>query len=177
MSAPVLHTPRLTLRGHVLADLEALCDLFETDRARFMGGPLPRKAAWRLFASEVGMWDLRGFGHWGIETRDGIFVGQVGLSQPPHFPETEIGWTLLEGAEGKGYAAEAAQAALHWAWENGFETLVSYITPGNDRSIALAERLGATLDATASRPDGESPSETLVYRHRADADGSPEAYA
>ena len=82
MPAPVLHTPRLTLRGHVLADLEALCDLFETDRARFMGGPLPRKEAWRWIASEVGMWDLRGFGYWGIETRDGSFVGQVGLSQP-----------------------------------------------------------------------------------------------
>ena len=69
------------------------------------------------------------------------------------------------------------KAALQWAWENGFETLVSYITPGNDRSVALAERLGATPDATAPRPDGESASETLVYRHRADADGSPEAYA
>ena len=177
MPAPVLHTPRLTLRGHVLADLEALCDLFETDRARFMGGPLPRKEAWRWIASEVGMWDLRGFGYWGIETREGSFVGQVGLSQPPHFPEAEIGWTLLEGAEGKGYAAEAAQAALHWAWETGFETLVSYITPGDDRSIALAERLGAKRDEDAPLPAGETPAETVVYRHRADADGSPEAYA
>ncbi|MCR8550840.1 GNAT family N-acetyltransferase [Salipiger sp. P9] len=177
MPAPVLHTPRLTLRGHVMADFEQLCDLFESDRARFMGGPLPRKEAWRWLASEVGMWDLIGLGSWGIEDKDGRFLGQIGLLHPPHYPETEIGWTLLEEAEGKGYATEAARAVLLWAWDQGIETLVSYITPGNDRSIALAERLGAVRDPAAALPPDETPEETIVYRHSPDSDGSPEAYA
>ncbi|MDA7423614.1 GNAT family N-acetyltransferase [Thalassococcus lentus] len=177
MPAPTLHTPRLTLRGHVMADLEQLCDLFETDRAVHMGGPIPRKSAWRWIASEVGMWDLMGHGSWGIETKDGDFVGQVGIMQPPHFPEAEIGWTLLEAGEGKGYAFEAATAALEWAWAQGRETLVSYIAPENARSIALAERLGATHDPDAPMPIGETQQVTLVYRHSPDADGSPEAYA
>ncbi|MFC4731874.1 GNAT family N-acetyltransferase [Salipiger abyssi] len=177
MPAPLLHTPRLTLRGHVMADLEQLCDLFETDRARYMGGQLPRKEAWRWLASEVGMWDLIGLGSWGIEDKNGSFLGQIGLLRPPHYPETEIGWTLLEHAEGKGYAAEAAGAVLLWAWEQGIETLVSYIDRDNSRSIALAERLGAVHDPDAALPPDEAPEETLVYRHRPDSDGSPEAYA
>ncbi|WP_136441936.1 GNAT family N-acetyltransferase [Pacificoceanicola onchidii] len=177
MPAPALHTPRLVLRPHVMGDLEQLCDLFETDRARHMGGPIPRKAAWRWLASEVAMWDLMGHGAWGIEAKDGTFLGQIGILRPPHFPEAEIGWTLLEQAEGKGYAAEAATAVLHWAWANGFETLVSYIDPENSRSIALAARLGATHDADAPLPTGETPDDTIVYRHIPDADGNPGAYA
>ncbi|WP_121630654.1 GNAT family N-acetyltransferase [Tropicibacter alexandrii] len=177
MPAPTLHTPRLTLRAHVMADLEQLCDLFETDRARHMGGPIPRKEAWRWLASEVAMWDLIGHGAWGIETRDGDFIGQIGILQPPHFPERELGWTLLDHAEGKGYATEAATGALHWAWEQGFDTLVSYIDPDNARSIALATRLGARRDHDAALPMGETPEETAVYRHLPDLDGSPEAYA
>lgn len=176
-NAPILTTARLRLRGHSRSDLDRLCDLMGSDHARFMGGPMPRKDAWRWLASEVAMWDLMGHGAWGIEASDGRFIGQVGLLKPPHFPEVEIGWTLLPEAEGKGYAFEAASAALAWAWDQGFETLVSYITPENTRSRALAGRLGATLDPDAPRPDGETPEETIVYRHSPDSDGSPEAYA
>ncbi|MCL3881276.1 GNAT family N-acetyltransferase [Marivita sp. GX14005] len=175
--APIINTSRLTLRPHIASDLDTLCDLFATEHARFIGGPLGRKEAWRLLASEVAMWELMGHGAWGIEGADGAFLGQIGLLKPPHFREVEIGWTLLPEAEGHGYAFEAASAALGWAWENGFETLVSYIHPGNARSIALAERLGAVHDPRAERPEGETASETCVYRHSPDTDGSPEAYA
>ena len=40
---------------------------------------------------------------------------------------------------------------------------VSYIDPGNARSIALAERLGARPDPDAPRADPDD----LVYRHTA----------
>lgn len=189
MQAPILETQRLRLRGHVASDLDTLCDLFETERSAHMGGPVPRIFAWRWLASEVAMWELMGHGAWGIEDKDGAFLGQIGLMKPPHFPEVEIGWTLLEAAEGKGYAFEAAQAVLAWGWANGLTTLVSYIAPENARSIALAKRLGATHDLNAPLPEGETANDTHVYRHTAptealrsfadtsDADGSPEAYA
>ncbi|MFW2588621.1 GNAT family N-acetyltransferase [Sagittula sp. SSi028] len=177
MPAPTLTTPRLTLRAHTMDDLDALCDLFATDRARFMGGPVSRKDAWRWIASEVAMWDLLGHGPWGIEDRDGQFLGQIGLFKPPHFPELELGWTLLAQAEGQGYAFEAALAARNWAAEQGHTTVVSYIDPANSRSIALAERLGAIHDPQAALPAGETASDTVVYRHALDTDGSPEAYA
>ncbi|MGJ8603351.1 MAG: GNAT family N-acetyltransferase [Marivita sp.] len=176
-SAPVITTPRLRLRQHVASDLELLCDLFETARSHHMGGPIPRKQAWRWMASEIAMWDLMGHGAWGIETQTGMFLGQIGILQPPHFPEREIGWTLLEHAESKGYATEAAMAALAWGWEQDFPTLVSYIAPQNTLSIALAKRLGAVHDPDAALPEGETSADTIVYRHSPDADGSSEAYA
>lgn len=176
--APIINTARLRLRGHILADLDQLCDLYETDRAHYMGGPVPRKEAWRWIASEVAMWDLMGHGAWGIETSEGVFIGQIGLLKPPHFPEAELGWTLLDHAEGKGFAFEAAMAVLGWAWAQGFETLVSYIDPENARSIALAKRLGAEHDPAAPLPKGETAQDTVVYRHhRDDTDGSPKACA
>ena len=46
--------------------------------------------------------------------------------------------------------------------ELGWTTLVSYVAPGNHRSIRLAERLGAVVDPDAASPEGY---DTLVYRH------------
>ena len=81
---------------------------------------------------------------------------------PADWPETEIGWIMFEGGEGKGYAFEAAEAARTHVFETlGWDTAVSYIDPHNARSIALAERLGAVRDDSAERPHPDD----LVYRH------------
>jgi len=62
----------------------------------------------------------------------------------------------------KGIATEAARSSLHHAFEVlGWATAVSYIAPGNDRSVRLAEKLGALRDRDAKGPTPE----TLVYRH------------
>jgi RimJ/RimL family protein N-acetyltransferase len=164
---PTVETDRLRMRPHVMSDFEPLYELFGSSRARFMDGPFSPKQMWYWISSEVGSWTLQGFGSWGIERRsDGAFMGQLGINKPYHFPEKEIGWVLLQDFEGKGYAHEAAKAALDWAWGNGCDTLVSYIDQGNERSIALARRLGATQDTSALLPEGETHADTFVYRHR-----------
>lgn len=165
--APRISTERLTLRPHQMSDFAPLYALFGSERARYMGGPFSPKDMWYWIASEVGSWALQGFGSWGIERQqDGAFLGQVGINQPHHFPETELGWVLLEEHEGHGYAAEAATAARAW-WHDtrGDAPLVSYIDPDNARSIALAARLGAVRDDAAALPEGETPKDTVVYRH------------
>jgi RimJ/RimL family protein N-acetyltransferase len=177
MTAPVLETPRLRLRPHRMEDMDALWAFYQTPRAEYVGAPKNRTHMFYGLSSEVVSWDWMGHGAWAVDTKEGDLIGQVGITQPPHYPEREIGWIFFEHAEGKGYATEAATAALGWAWEQGFETLVSYITPENVRSRALAERLGATHDPDAALPEGETPEETVVYRHSPDIDGSPEAYA
>lgn len=162
---PVIDTARLRLRPHRIEDFEPFAALFASERSRHMGGPLPRRAAWHLFASDVGQWALLGFGAWAVERReDGALVGQVGLNKPDHFPERELGWLVFDGFEGRGFAEEAAIAAREHAYRRlGFGTLVSYIDPENARSIALAERLGAVRDTGAAVPDAGD----LVYRHPA----------
>ncbi|WP_299599781.1 GNAT family N-acetyltransferase [uncultured Tateyamaria sp.] len=165
---PTVTTDRLILRGARRDDFDAFADMLASDRAVFMGGPFDRAAAWRLFAMNLAGWPLDGFGVWMITDRTtGAFMGDVGISHPDRFPEPELGWTLTAAAEGKGFATEAARAALNWYWANtDAQSVVSYITPGNTRSEALATKLGATLDANAPLPDGETPAETAVFRHR-----------
>ncbi|MBS8226577.1 GNAT family N-acetyltransferase [Vannielia litorea] len=165
-TAPTLTTERLRLRPYRIEDFEPLAALMASDWSVHMGGPFGRQESWAYFASEAANWALRGHGGWSVETEDGTLAGQVSLNRMAHWPEVELGWTVWPAFEGKGIAFEAATAARNWAFgSGGLETLVSYIAPGNARSIALAERLGATHDAAAPLPDGETPDETHVYRH------------
>ncbi|MDO6726817.1 GNAT family N-acetyltransferase [Cognatishimia sp. 1_MG-2023] len=175
---PIITTDRLILRKPAARDLDSVVAFFQSERAEYVGGPYTMGKAWRQFAAEVGHWDLLGYGMWAVTTKDNDnIIGLIGPWTPGDWPETEIGWFMLNGSEGKGYAFEAAQAALHHAFEVlDWETAVSYIDKDNIRSIALAERLGAKLDPEAPQPKPDQP--CLIYRHpRPEPDGNVEAYA
>jgi RimJ/RimL family protein N-acetyltransferase len=161
--APVIRTARLTLRPHRMSDWEPMAAFFESEAARYVGGPLPRRRSWYGFAADVGSWPLLGFGCWGVdETATGAFVGQVGLNQPAHFPEREIGWIVFPSFQRRGFATEAALAARGFAYGTlGWTTAVSYVHPENAASIATARRLGCVEDPDAERYDAED----LVFRH------------
>ncbi|MEO1292247.1 MAG: GNAT family N-acetyltransferase [Pseudomonadota bacterium] len=165
-SAPTLRTSRLMLRHHTMDDFDLFARAMGSDHARFMGGPMSRREAWRLFCADVAQWSLLGHGAFAVVDNDnGSLAAQVGINGHPHFPETELGWLTLPESQGKGYAFEAAQAVRDWAYKTrGITDLVSYIHPDNTRSIALAERLEATLDASA--PAAPFP-DHVVYRHPA----------
>ncbi|MEX3016716.1 GNAT family N-acetyltransferase [Gymnodinialimonas hymeniacidonis] len=159
---PVLHTERLTLRGPEARDYSAFRDFFLSDRSQYTGGPYEdAKKAWLLFAAELGHWQLRGFGMWTVEL-EGDPIGLVGCWYPDQWPEREIGWLIWEEHEGKGYAYDAALAARAQCYGPfGWDTAVSYIHRDNARSIALAERLGCTIDNAAQHPNPDA----LVFRH------------
>ena len=165
-ACPTIDTGRLRLRPYRIEDFEPLAELMASDWSVHMGGPFGRQVTWAYFASETANWALRGHGGWSVELKDGTLAGQVSLNRMAHWPEVELGWTVWPAQEGKGIAFEAAQAARDWAFgPGGLSTLVSYISPGNARSIALAKRLGAARDAEAPLPEGETPDDTHVYRH------------
>ncbi len=160
---PTLETARLLLRPMRAADWSAYAALMMSQRAIYMGGPFSQAAAWGMFCADHAQWSLFGCGALMMEDRaTGACLGQVGVNSGPLFPEQELGWLLYEGAEGQGLAFEAATTLRDWARDRaGLPTLVSYVDPGNLRSIALAERMGARLDDAAPRPD---PTD-LVLRH------------
>jgi RimJ/RimL family protein N-acetyltransferase len=69
--------------------------------------------------------------------------------------ETELGWALAQAHWGAGYATEAARAARDWAHaERGVARLVSLINPNNQRSIRVAEKLGASREPSIEMPGG-----------------------
>jgi len=96
--------------------------------------------------------ERNGFGIWCVERFDGTFLGMTGLSVVPfedHFtPAVEVGWRMLPDAWGHGYATEAARACLDFGFtELALAQIVSFASSGNERSIAVMERLGMHRDA------------------------------
>jgi RimJ/RimL family protein N-acetyltransferase len=115
----------------------------------------------------------RGWGNWALEVIGGeTFVGFTGLSVPSfeaHFmPCTEIGWRLARSAWGRGFATEAARAALDFGFgELGLAEIVSFTALGNARSIAVMERLGMRRDGEFDYPrfpDGHRLRRHVLYR-------------
>jgi RimJ/RimL family protein N-acetyltransferase len=160
---PTLSTERLRLRAPRIADFERWAEFFASDRSVHEGGPHNRIDAWHVWAADVALWHLKGFGGFGLECREtGAYLGEVGVYEPVGFPEPELGWFIVPEAEGKGYISEAARAVMGWAHATfGWDRLINIIDPANARSIAVAERLGGVLDPTIPATD---PGD-VVYRH------------
>ena len=160
---PTLTTTRLILRAPTMADFADYAAFLATDRAWGMGGPMGTEKAWSFFSNDSAQWPLLGMGALMLVPQGGTkAIGQVAVCHGPIFPEPELGWLLYAGAEGQGFAAEAAAAMRDWALgPRRLKTLVSYIDPKNARSIRLAERLGGWRDSGAATP-GNAP--TLTYR-------------
>ncbi len=148
---PTVETERLILRAPHQDDLPAMTAFFKTERSYMVGGPKDELGSWDSLAKRLGHWALNGYGLWHLtEKSSGAFVGWAGMIFAPGWDEPELGWTLMEQAEGKGLGFEAAQAARHYAAQHqGLNGVMSYIAHANDRSRALAERLGATYEREA----------------------------
>jgi RimJ/RimL family protein N-acetyltransferase len=162
-----LRTARLRLRPFREADLDAfaaMCADAEVMQHIGAGGPVERDVAWRQMAVFLGHWALRGYGMWALErSADGRLIGRVGYLNPEGWPGCELGWLLARDAWGQGYAFEAASAALAYGRDAlGIGDVISLIRPANARSIALAERMGATNTG----PIDFMGQQALVFRHR-----------
>lgn len=123
--------------------------------------------------------ERHGFGFWALELPgEAPFIGFAGLlhvSFEAHFvPAVEIGWRLAPAHWGKGYATEAARAALdHGFGALGLAEIVSFTIPANTRSQAVMQRLGMTWDkaddfAHPRVPEGHPMSRHVLYRLRAE---------
>lgn len=173
VAPPELRTERLLLRAWRATDREPFAAMnADPEVMRFIGsGVLHPVASDELRARLRREWTRTGHGLWALErTEDGAFLGFCGLTSPswggPGVEgETEIGWRLRRDAWGRGYAAEAAAAALSVAWRDlGLRAAIALVHPENARSLALAERLGMRVSgSTRHLPTGW---DVLVLRTR-----------
>lgn len=144
---PILDTERLRLRLPQAEDFEPFAEMLANeDAARFIGGTLPRAAAWRRFLQMPGAWAIQGFAMFSVvEKSTGLWLGQIGPWRPEGWSGNEIGYAFHPRAWGKGYASEAGIAARDWAFETlGWDEIIHCIDPANLASQRVAQRLGSS---------------------------------
>ncbi|MFC4906366.1 GNAT family N-acetyltransferase [Actinomadura gamaensis] len=142
-----LETERLVLRPLAGADWDDYAAMMahpEVAAGLAEGVGRTRDDVWRNLAMFIGHREIRGYSHWAlVEKATGAFVGRAGPWSPHGFPGLGVGWCLAREHWGKGYASEAARAALGYCFtELAAGEVVSLILPGNARSVAVAERIG-----------------------------------
>ena len=147
---PVIETARLILRQWRGSDVAAnTAMLSDPGTARFItadGKPVTGELiGWRNAAVMAGHWALHGFGMFVVEEKQtGRFAGRVGPWFPPGWPGFEVGWGIVREFRGKGYATEAARAAIDWSFATfELEQILHCIDCENTASQAVARRLGA----------------------------------
>jgi RimJ/RimL family protein N-acetyltransferase len=150
---PTLTTARLLLRPPQQQDFVPLMQMAqEEETMRFLGGVSAPNASWRALATLAGSWVLLGFGMFSVVRRDnGEWIGRIGPWCPggveADWPGNEVGWGLRRRALGQGFATEASIASIDWAFEHlGWDHVIHCIDKQNLPSIALAERLGSSLE-------------------------------
>jgi len=171
-----LRTARLLLRSWRDDDLEPFAALnADPDVMRWFPSTMTREQSDALVERQRALHEERGWGLWAVESPEG-FAGFVGLNEPrfeAHFtPAVEVGWRLARHAWGKGYATEAARAAVAFGFDElGLDEIVSFTTVGNERSRRVMERLGMTRDPADDfdhplLPPGHPLERHVLYRLR-----------
>lgn len=112
---------------------------------------------------------------WAVEVPGGAeFIGFVGLLEPSFVaaftPCVEIGWRLAAPSWGRGYAPEAARAALTHGFDTlGADEIVSFTAPANANSRRVMEKLGMHHDPAddfdhPNLPEGDPLRRHVLYR-------------
>jgi len=171
MIVTVLETERLRLRRPVAADFPAYARMWaDPDVTRFINGaPLSEEDAWAKFMRAFGHWELVGYGFWTVEEKiGGLRVGETGFLdvrreiEPSLNGIPEIGWAFAKSAQGKGYATEAARAALGWGEARfGKVRFACIIAPENAASLRVAAKTGFR---EAARTTYKGEPTVMLYR-------------
>jgi RimJ/RimL family protein N-acetyltransferase len=185
-----INTQRLLLRPWRDEDLPAFADMNQDPRVmEFFPAVLDRQQSDSLAMKIRQEMDDQGWGFWAVEMPGKVsFIGFMGLGKVgddlPFAPGVEIGWRLSRDFWGKGYASEAALAAL----EIGFlqlklREIVAFTAEHNLRSRALMSRIGLNYSDEKFEHPGVPPGHSLrthvLYRIKnpfsTAAAGTPEA--
>jgi len=144
----VLHSDRLTLEGVTPA---ALTDLATGGDGGFnwvVGGPYSgtREASGMVLKAYEAGAHRPEFGLFVLVREDGLAVGGMGFhGVPDEAGRAEVGYDLVEGARGRGYATEALHTLSQWALaRDDVNSLFATIDRDNLASQAVVSRVGYT---------------------------------
>lgn len=154
-----LRTPRLSLSAPTDADIDAIFAI-HSDTHTYEHRPelamKTRDEAVELARSWQQNWRENQLGYYVVSTLDGTTIGFTGVRHSAEAGEEVLNlyYRFAPESQGKGYAKEAAAAAIASARER-FPQLpvVAIIDPTNKASIALALKLGLQHVPGAGVPD------------------------
>lgn len=163
-----LSTTRLILRPPVAEDLPWVLEHMNTPAVMaHLGGVRAEDAVAESLADDIAAFHTGGHQRWTVWLRDGseTRVGRVGLFhlRSPAAPEAlrgqrEIGWTFAEAHWGKGYASEAAEGALGFAFGVlGLPCVYGQTSDSNVASTRMMQRLGFARRAALDYVDPDYP--------------------
>ena len=157
-------TERLRFRQMEVGDLDSFAVMLGDPAVmRFYPAPKTRAEAARWIAWNQRNYADHGYGLWVVETHEGAFVGDCGLTWQSvnGVPALELGYHVRAELHGRGYATEAASACVRLARDQRLaEELVAIIHPANTASRRVAEKLG--LRPTADDLTGDPPVRTVL---------------
>jgi RimJ/RimL family protein N-acetyltransferase len=166
-----LVTARLILRPPVAEDLPwVLAEMNTPAVMAHLGGVRPEDAVAESLADDIAAFHNGGHQRWTVWLCDasgqaGMRVGRVGLFhlRSPAAPEAlrgqrEIGWTFAQGHWGRGYASEAAEGALGYAFGVlGLPCVYGQTSDSNVASTRMMQRLGFARRAEFDYADPDYP--------------------
>jgi len=183
-SAPAeIRTARLLLRRWRDMDRDRFAALnADPEVMRYFLGTRDREESDREAAFLHGRFEADGFGPWAVELPGRAdFIGFVGpwrmTRVMPFSPAVEIGWRLSKEHWGKGYAVEAANAALADLFaRTTVDEVVAYTAVSNTPSQRVMEKLGMTCNRLEdfdhpAAPEGHPLRRGVLYRLRRDQFG------
>jgi RimJ/RimL family protein N-acetyltransferase len=154
-----IQTERLLMRRWRESDREPFAALnADPETMRYFPGSLDRAASDAFVDQIESLFAVQGYGLWALEVSGtGEFIGFTGLNpMPPGVPGeggVEVGWRLARHAWHRGYATEAARAAIRVAFDGvGLAEIWSMTAVLNEPSLAVMRRLGMTEAARFNHP-------------------------
>lgn len=138
-------------------DLDEIADLLGDFRVMaYYPSVRSREESAEWIASNRRRYDADGHGLWIIETLDGEFVGDCGVTWQSvnTRPVLEVGYHVSPALQGRGLATEAAEACVELvARELSPALLTAIVHPDNTASRRVAEKLGMThIDDDRAHP-------------------------
>jgi len=112
---------------------------------RYYPAPKTRDGAAAWIAWNENNYAELGYGLWIVETLDGAFVGDCGLTWQAvnGIPRLEVGYHVQTAFQGRGFATEAAAACRDFARRHTRSPdLVAITHPQNRASQRVAEKIG-----------------------------------
>lgn len=94
---------------------------------------------------DIEFWLVRGYGTWSVFERDtGEFLGVCGFMERPDGRGVALRFALWPECRGKGYAREAAAAALEFGRRAGLRRIIAVARDTNTASRAVLSDIGMT---------------------------------